>query len=172
MAAIIALAVMATRFISLSDVILNEIERMGLQKEMSLYYLSCLWEEIVGPQIALHTAPETLRFDTLYLSVDSAPWMNQLTFFKKEIIKNVNNFLQKKGCDPRDQIREVFFRLAPRTTPYPEKMVVAEIANQNGPMMKEEVIALQNALSLLEDTEIKKKIATAMTGYFQKVPSS
>ena len=166
MAAIIALAVMANRFISLSDVILNQIERMGLQKEMALYYVSEHWEEIVGQQIALHTTPETLRFDALYLSVDSAPWMNQLTFFKKEIIKNVNSFLQK------NQVREVFFRLAPRTTPYPQNRVLTDIASQNAPMMKEEVFALQNALSLLEDTEVKKKIAVAITGYFQKGPSS
>jgi len=158
---------MSTRFISLSDVLMSLIAQMNLQKEMTLYKISEHWEEIVGPQIAAHTAPESLRFETLSLSVDSAPWMNQLTFFKKDIVKNTNRFLQK------NQIREVFFRLAPRTTPYPQKEVAhLEIANQSAPLISEEVIALQDALNLLEDTEIKNKIANTVTGYFQKGHSS
>ncbi len=173
MAAIIALVAMPTRFISLSDVILNQIERLGLQKEMTLYCLSSHWEEIVGPQIALHTVPETLRFETLSLSVDSAPWMNQLTFFKKEIIKNTNQFLQKNSQGQRalrgshPQIREVFFRLAPRTMPYPKREVASEITSQTQPI-PDEVIALQDALKELQDAEMQKKIARAAMEYFQK----
>ena len=155
---------MATRFESLSDVISSLIEGLNLQKEMTLYHLTSHWEEIVGPQIALHTAPESLRFDTLSLSVDSAPWMNQLTFFKKDIIKNINKYLQK------NQVREIFFRLAPRTTPYPKKEVHLESAHQTAPLISEEVIALQDALKELQDTEMQKRIATAITGYFQKGP--
>jgi len=162
MLTIIALLTMATRFISLSDVLMNFIARMNLQKEMTLYQISEHWEEIVGPQIAAHTAPETLRFETLSLSVDSAPWMNQLTFFKKEIIEKTNQFLKKR------QVREMFFRLAPPRTLSPKKEVlVREITNQHPPLIPEEVLAMDNALKGLQDKEIRKKIAMALTGYFQ-----
>ncbi|MBI4715576.1 MAG: DUF721 domain-containing protein, partial [Nitrospirae bacterium] len=37
-----------------------------------------------------HTRPEEIRFKKLHLVVDSSAWMQQLTFFKKEIIEKVN----------------------------------------------------------------------------------
>jgi len=155
---------MSNRFVSLSDVILTLIEKLNLQKEMTIYHICEHWEEIVGLQIALHTAPEKLSFDTLYLCVDSAPWMNQLTFFKKEIIEKTNRFLQKRI------INEVFFKLT-LLPPAPKKEVLNfDIANQNAILVSEEVIAMEDALNLLEDTETRKKIVMAVTGYFQKGP--
>jgi len=152
---------MSNRFVSLSDVILSLIEKLNLQKEMDIYHLCEHWEGVVGPQIALHTAPERLRFDTLSLSVDSAPWMNQLTFFKKEIIEKTNHFLQKR------LIKEIYFRLAPFPVSPRKETSNFRIANQNALMISEEIIALGDALKDLQDEEIRNKIALAVTGYFQ-----
>lgn len=153
---------MITRFASLSGVILNLIDGLNLQEEMTLYQLAKHWGEIVGPQIAAHTIPERLRFDTLSLSVDSAPWMNQLTFFKKEIVNNTNKFLSKR------QIQNVMFRSAPRMTPPPQKEIATSgIANQKTPLMPAERMAMEEALKGLHDIEVRKKITTAITGYFK-----
>ena len=131
---------------------------------MLLFRLREHWEEIVGPQIALHSAPDNLRFGKLFISVDSAPWMNQLTFFKKEILEKTNRFLQNKTVD------EVFFNLTPLTAPKKEILLNTVPFNQTPISVSDEVLALSDAISLLQDTETRKKIATAVKGYFQKGP--
>jgi predicted nucleic acid-binding Zn ribbon protein len=159
MESIIALPSMATRFESLSGAITSLIERLHLTQEMTLYQLASHWEEIVGPQIALHTVPETLRFDTISISVDSAPWMNQLTFLKKGIIKNINTFLHK------NQVREILFRLAPRATPSSKKeMPYTDTTIQSAPIMPD----LEAALKDVPSATMRRQIETALAGYFKK----
>lgn len=52
-----------------------------------------VWESAVGSRIASHTAPAAFRDGTLTVAVDSAPWMQQLSFMKKELIAKVNEQL-------------------------------------------------------------------------------
>jgi predicted nucleic acid-binding Zn ribbon protein len=52
-----------------------------------------VWESAVGSRIASHAAPAAFRDGTLTLAVDSAPWMQQLTYLKKELIAKVNGEL-------------------------------------------------------------------------------
>ena len=52
-----------------------------------------VWEDAVGSRIASHAAPAAFRDGTLTLTVDSAPWMQQLTFLKRELIAKVNGEL-------------------------------------------------------------------------------
>ena len=49
-----------------------------------------VWESAVGSRIASHAAPAAFRDGTLTLTVDSAPWMQQLTYLKRELIAKVN----------------------------------------------------------------------------------
>jgi predicted nucleic acid-binding Zn ribbon protein len=154
---------MSTRFESLSGVILTLIKQLNLQNEMDIYHLCEHWEEIAGPQIALHTVPEKLRFNRLTLSVDSAPWMNQLTFFKKEIIEKINRFLQKQI------VHELFFKLTPLPASSKKNEVFNfGIENTKAPMMKEEASVLEEALKGLQSAEMRKQIETAIAGYFKK----
>ena len=52
-----------------------------------------VWESAVGSRIASHAVPAAFRDGTLTLSVDSAPWMQQLSFLKRELIAKVNGEL-------------------------------------------------------------------------------
>lgn len=49
-----------------------------------------VWEKAVGSRIAAHASPATFREGTLTINVDSAPWMQQLTFLKPQLIAKVN----------------------------------------------------------------------------------
>lgn len=49
-----------------------------------------VWDEAVGRQVASHAQPAAFRDGTLTVNVDSAPWMQQLTFLKREIVSKVN----------------------------------------------------------------------------------
>ena len=52
-----------------------------------------IWEQAVGNRIASHAVPCAFREGTLTLTVDSAPWMQQLTYLKQELIGKVNEAL-------------------------------------------------------------------------------
>jgi predicted nucleic acid-binding Zn ribbon protein len=52
-----------------------------------------VWESAVGSRIASHAVPAAFRDGTLTLTVDSAPWMQQLNYLKRELIEKVNEKL-------------------------------------------------------------------------------
>ncbi len=52
-----------------------------------------VWDAAVGKQIAAKAHPVSFRDGTLTIAVASAPWMQQLTFLKKQIIQKVNERL-------------------------------------------------------------------------------
>ncbi len=52
-----------------------------------------VWESAVGSRIASHAQPSAFRDGTLTLAVDSAPWMQQLNYLKRELIAKVNEQL-------------------------------------------------------------------------------
>jgi len=55
-----------------------------------------IWEQAVGSRIASHAVPCAFREGVLTLTVDSAPWMQQLTYLKQELISKVNSELRQE----------------------------------------------------------------------------
>ncbi|HJV64642.1 MAG TPA: DUF721 domain-containing protein [Geomonas sp.] len=63
-----------------------------------------VWEEAVGRKIAAHAQPAAFQDGTLTLNVDSAPWMQQLNFLKRELVAKVNGQL---GCE---LVKDLYFK--------------------------------------------------------------
>ncbi|WP_250680619.1 DUF721 domain-containing protein [Geomonas sp. Red32] len=63
-----------------------------------------IWERAVGSRIANHAQPSAFRDGTLTVTVDSAPWMQQLSFLKRELILKVNDALGYT------LVKELYFR--------------------------------------------------------------
>lgn len=51
------------------------------------------WAEIVGPELAAHTAPETLRDRELTVSADSTAWATQLRLLAAQLVRRLNSEL-------------------------------------------------------------------------------
>jgi len=58
----------------------------GLDFKLEEYRLIQAWPDIVGPQIAAHTLPAEVRAKTLWVVVDSSPWLHELTLLKPVLI--------------------------------------------------------------------------------------
>ena len=77
-----------------------------------------VWEQAVGSRIASHAVPAAFRDGTLTLTVDSAPWMQQLTYLKQELIAKVNGELGE------EMVKDIFMKAgrvkvpAPPATPW------------------------------------------------------
>lgn len=65
----------------------------GLEGRLHEYRIFAVWDRTVGPAIARHARPRTLRGRKLALVVDSPAWMQQLTLMKPEIMEKLNREL-------------------------------------------------------------------------------
>ena len=63
-----------------------------------------VWDDAVGKQIAERARPASLRDGVLTVTVSSSPWMQQLSFLKKELISQLNNAIG------REMVRDIFLK--------------------------------------------------------------
>lgn len=77
----------------------------GMQARLSEYHILGRWERTVGPAIASHAHPMSLRGTKLFLAVDSPAWMQQLSLLRPEIIEKLNRVLGK------DKVKEIVLNL-------------------------------------------------------------
>lgn len=67
-----------------------------LDKKIDTSSLSVHWKDIAGEMIAKHTKRLFLKDHTLFVEVDSAALKNELHFLKAQLIRNVNQYLNKE----------------------------------------------------------------------------
>lgn len=97
-----------------------------------------VWNQAVGERIAAHAQPSAYREGTLTVTVDSAPWMQQLTYLKKELIAKVN---EEFG---QEMVREIYMKAGRIAPPAQEKPHVPK----------------RRELSTTEETEITEQTAS------------
>ena len=66
-----------------------------------------LWDSAVGDVIAQNARPEAFKGRLLLVNVNSPPWMHQLQFLKKDIIKKLNAAMGK------DMVQDIKFKIGP-----------------------------------------------------------
>ena len=66
-----------------------------------------LWDSAVGEAIAKNTRPAAFKGKLLLVNVISSTWMHELQFFKKDIIKKINEALGKA------LVEEIKFKIGP-----------------------------------------------------------
>ncbi len=174
---------MSNKVQPLSAILRGICKQLGLQKEMALYQIQAHWEEIVGPQIALHTLPDQIHFHTLSLKVDSAPWVNQLLFFKKEIVEKTNQFLKlREGQE--SVLKDVYLKMAPlhsfasnkvlsepHLAPNWQSDVDSKWTHKRGKERSKEIAPLHEEINTFQDETLKKTVREALSGYFQGEPT-
>lgn len=131
---------------------------LGLERGLAQAFLEARWKEVVGPQIASHTHPLEIRFDTLVLLVDKPVWMHELSFLKREIIEKANAHLGKVW------IRNIHLKIGPipvSSKPVPER--------QRSPVAlgKGEMACLNRHLSAISDPGLKEVIDRAIRRHLQ-----
>jgi predicted nucleic acid-binding Zn ribbon protein len=136
------------------------LERYGAAGEVREQRILIQWEKIVGPRVAAHTSPDSLKKGMLWVRVDSSPWLHQLSFLKEEIVAKANQL-----CD-EDLVQEIRFHLgrpkersndalaaasrirrpAAKERPLPDPAVGAELA------------AIEEEAQNIEDDELRAAI--------------
>lgn len=90
--------------IAIGDALASTLKDLGFSDRLKRYEVLNLWPVIVGNRIAEVTQAERFQGGKLFVKVHRAPWRNELTFLKKELIEKINATMQE------EIIQEIVFR--------------------------------------------------------------
>ena len=98
---------------SLADALASYLRRSGFAKRIQQASVIEAWPELVGPQIAAVTSPESVTQDgVLRVRVATAAWANELTLMTPRILARVNDGRQGR-------VREIRWVPGPLERPRP-----------------------------------------------------
>ena len=58
----------------------------SFKENQEIFRIFKAWQEIVGKKASLHSCPDRVSAECLYISVDNPVWSSELGFKKKEIL--------------------------------------------------------------------------------------
>jgi predicted nucleic acid-binding Zn ribbon protein len=100
--------------------------RYGVAAEAAEERIAVEWTRLVGPRVAAHAWPDRVDDGILYVRVDSAPWLHELSFLTADLTARVNQAL-----GPPPPLREI--RLRPGGVSTRARLLDAAQARQRRP---------------------------------------
>jgi predicted nucleic acid-binding Zn ribbon protein len=76
--------------LSLGDALQQLIKSLGIEQQVEQYKIFDVWNDVVGEQVAKVAVPQRIHNGVLIVGVNNAPWRNELTFRKKEILEKIH----------------------------------------------------------------------------------
>lgn len=118
-----------------------------------------VWERSVGEQIAARARPAAFRDGTLTISVDNAPWMQQLTYLKEEIITRLNKNIGD------EMVKEIYLKAgsAPLSNPHE-----SPIPRQCRILTLEERQKIEENAAVISDPELREVISRLMGTHLKR----
>lgn len=117
------------------------------------------WERSVGKQIAARARPAAFRDGTLTVSVDNAPWMQQLTYLKKEIIARLNENIGD------EMVMEIYLKAGSASVPDLQESVGLR---KSRPLTLEERQKIKENAAIISDPELREVISELMGTHLKK----
>lgn len=91
---------------STAEIIPRVVQKLGLDKRQIETELLKVWNHILDPAVVTHAQPTGLRNGTLFVTVDSSVWLDEIVRYqRKEILTRLQHSFG------RDQIARISFRL-------------------------------------------------------------
>lgn len=90
---------------ALGGILPGLVQDRGWEVQMDLRSFFPHWQELMEPDVALHSRPVRIAKATLWLEVDNSAWLQQLRFQKVTILEIINGYLKKS------QLRDIRFTL-------------------------------------------------------------
>ena len=96
----------AFRALPASVVMASVLSDLRIDRRRSEAEILKVWNQLLDPTIVAHAQPTGLRKGTLFVTVDSSPWLNELVRYRrKEILDRLQNGFG------RDLIARISFRV-------------------------------------------------------------
>jgi predicted nucleic acid-binding Zn ribbon protein len=81
------------RTAAIGGMVTDQLARMGIETRVRQHMAPRVWAELVGPQVASATEVEKVKDGVLYVCAKSATWASELTFYKADILRRLNEKL-------------------------------------------------------------------------------
>lgn len=76
-----------------APILAQALRQAGLDRVMLLAQITQHWEKIAGTQIAAVAQPEQIRSRILFVTVADAIWLQQITFYQAQLLRNIRRVL-------------------------------------------------------------------------------
>lgn len=146
---------------SAKEIVEKEItENTKYSENMRASFIRTSWDKIVGKQLSLKSEPYYIKNSILYIKVEGSGWIQQMNFYKKDIILKSNEilngfyikgifFINRNVNENKIEKNEVIEE--------EEKIDISKISLKN-----EELFAIKTVISKIEDSDLKKKFYKLM----------
>ncbi|MBI3755855.1 MAG: DUF721 domain-containing protein [Deltaproteobacteria bacterium] len=118
-----------------------------------------IWPKIVGANMAKKTMPLKIIGKTLYLTVETSAWMEELKYLKEDIIKKINNDLKQEA------VEDIIFRLGKINLLASFPRSHQQTASSSAPLpqlSRQEIDNIDKLVSCIKDTILKETVRQAM----------
>jgi len=133
------------------------VKSLGIEGALRLEGIRGEWAVLFGEPLSLHMSPVSLRNDELLIAVDSPVWLQQISFYRKDVLAKLKPF----------QVAEVRFRLGQiRQAREPRRKTVALPAKK--PLDRNALHFIEQTLSGLDDDALRESIRKVMEKAFSK----
>ena len=132
----------------LSQALNSVLENLGLKKAVSRQSVIHRWPYLVDAVIAKHAKIERISGDTLFVMVDSAVWMSELSAMKPNLLERVNRSLDSGAAKFRD------IRFSQRSWAE-SRQVVASVEPEINPPDEKHLRAVHKILEPLKDESFR-----------------
>ncbi|HTR44183.1 MAG TPA: DUF721 domain-containing protein [Thermodesulfovibrionales bacterium] len=133
------------------------VKSLGIEGALRLEGIRGEWAVLFGEPLSLHMSPVSLRNDELLIAVDSPVWLQQISFYRKDIIEKLRPF----------HVAEVRFRLGKirQTKDFREKPASPPAKKA---LDKNTLRFIEQTLSGIEDDALRKSIGDLMERAFSQ----
>jgi predicted nucleic acid-binding Zn ribbon protein len=76
-----------------SSILASALRKNGIGRDLNRYQFVLHWNEIVGEEIARFAQPGRIEHDTLYITVATSQWAQELSFHKEIILEKLKPFV-------------------------------------------------------------------------------
>jgi hypothetical protein len=132
------------------DLLLPLIKNLGIENCIKLAEIHKNWYNLFKDPLSLHMSPCKLSEGEILLTVDSPVWLQELTYFKGDIIKKLSPY----------GVKDVRFRLGrvSKKTGIRGKGQGSEVR----PLTTEECSYIEETVSQINDKKLKETVKKAM----------
>ncbi len=123
------------------------VRRLGIESGVRLAQIKNDWLTLFEKPVSLHMSPSRLTEGELLLNVDSPIWIQQLNFFRKEILKKLSRY----------GVREIRFRIG-RVSPVKAR---EETSPRPSELSSEDARFIECLVDRIGDTELKNAVRAA-----------
>ncbi|MFZ6017611.1 MAG: DUF721 domain-containing protein [Nitrospirota bacterium] len=123
---------------------------LGIEDGAKLAMIKKEWRNLFNEPLSLHMSPSMLSEGEILLNVDSPAWLQQLNFYKEDIIKKMGSY----------GIRSVRFRLG-KVSGKAEAKGKGQGAKSKK-FMTEELSYIEETVSQIDDEELRKTVRRTM----------